>query len=390
MVSREIGSLAVSVIGRIRRRRLPTAKEVADFTRIKAQRPYLRDLMKTTTSLLAAALLACGETMALAADHPGPISGTIVAQAKTADGDSVVQLTRVRDLDIVGPNGKRGFISAASGLVRAGNYLHVVSDDELQLASFLVGSDQPGRLFNLLDGVLPETPAARKKEKPDFEILLALPPNAASPHGALLALGSGSRPNRRRGVVVALGADGNALASHVADLTPLFTPLDALLKETNLEGAAIRGNEFLLFQRGNAGAAVNAIVAYPLDTMLKFLSDPTVVLPQPHIRKVDLGVSKGVPLGFNDAAVLPDGRIVFVAAAEASSTAYDDGALSGAVVGLMDRTGAVLSERSWSPLVKVEGITARLEGDSIHLYAVTDADNPEIATGLYEAVLDLK
>ena len=103
-------------------------------------------------------------------------------------------------------------------------------------------------------------------------------------------------------------------------------------KKPNLEGAAIRGNEFLLFQRGNTGSAVNAIVAYPLDAMLEFLSNPTVVLPPPDIRKVDLGVSKDVPLGFNEAAVLPDGRIVFVAAAEASSTAYDDGALSGAVV----------------------------------------------------------
>lgn len=248
--------------------------------------------------------------------------------------------------------------------------------------SFLVGSDQPGQLFRLLDGRLPEAPAARKKEKPDFEILLALPPNAGSPHGALLALGSGSRANRRRGVVVTLGADGNALASRVADLTPLFTPLDAYFKETNLEGAAIRGHEFLLFQRGNTGTAVNAIVAYPLDAMLEFLSNPTVVLPPPDIRKVDLGVSKGVPLGFNDAAVLPDGRIVFAAAAEANSTAYDDGALSGAVVGLMDRTGAILNKRSWSPLVKVEGITVRLEGDSIHLNAVTDADNPEIVTTL--------
>lgn len=304
---------------------------------------------------------------------------------KTVDAE--IKLTRLRELDVTLPNGQRGFVSSASGLVHVGRYFHVVSDDELYLASFSVGSEQPGQLLRLLPGDLPEAPAARKKTKPDFEALLVLPPDARNPHGTLLALGSGSRSNRRRGVVVSLDADGRVFASNPVDLAPLFTPLDAKFKETNIEGAAIVGDELLLFQRGNAGAGTNAIVAYPLATTLRFLADPSVELPAPDIRIVDLGAVKNVPLGFTDAAALPDGRIVFSAAAEDSANAYDDGSLAGAVIGLVDRTGAILSKQPLSPMVKVEGVAARLKGGSISLNFVTDADDPSTPASLYEAVL---
>ncbi|MGL4262715.1 MAG: DUF6929 family protein [Afipia sp.] len=301
--------------------------------------------------------------------------------------DAEIKLTRLRELNITLPNGKQSFVSSASGLVHIGRYFHVVSDDELHLASFLVGSEQPGELLRLLPGDLPEAPAARKKNKPDFEALLVLPPDARNLHGTLLALGSGSRSNRRRGVVITLDAGGKALASNPVDLAALFTPLDAKLKETNIEGAAIVGDELLLFQRGNAGAGTNAIVAYPLAVTLRFLADPSVELPAPDIRIVDLGTVKNVPLGFTDAAALPDGRIVFSAAAEDSANAYDDGSLAGAVIGLVDRNGAILSKQPLSPMVKVEGVVARLKGGSISLNLVTDADDPSTPASLYEAVL---
>lgn len=343
---------------------------------------------RARVGLIAISLAAFTACAAAQETRPAAVPGA--AASTKAVADEIVRITRLRDLDVIESDGQRSFVSAASGLVRAGDYFHVVSDDELYLASFSTNGERPGRLLRILGGHLPEEAAARKKQKPDFEVLLTLPPDVKNPDGALLALGSGSRPNRRRGVIITLGADGEALSGSALDLTPLFTPLDAKLKETNIEGAAILGNEFLLIQRGNAGAAVNAIVAYPLDAILKFLADPTVALPAPDIRKVDLGTAKGVPLGFTDAAVLPDGRIVFSAAAEASSNAYDDGALAGAVIGLMDRTGTILTKRQLSPMVKVEGVAARLNGDSIHLNLVTDADDPKIAASLYEAILSPK
>jgi hypothetical protein len=104
------------------------------------------------------------------------------------------------------PRGK-AYLSAASGLVRVRQRLFVVADDELHLAMFEEPSsaaDSPapavGTLLQLLDGKLPKDAGKRKKAKPDFECLAALPPLPGCPAGALLALGSGSRPNRETGV----------------------------------------------------------------------------------------------------------------------------------------------------------------------------------------------
>src|SRR5262245_45835362 len=112
---------------------------------------------------------------------------------------------RLRDLDLVRTgDGAPAFVYAASGLAASGGELYVIADDELQLACFPAAGAAPGTLLALLPGALPDGHEARKREKPDFEILLRLPALPRYPSGALLALGSGSRPNRERGALLAL------------------------------------------------------------------------------------------------------------------------------------------------------------------------------------------
>ncbi|MEO6277397.1 MAG: hypothetical protein ABIP59_06225, partial [Roseateles sp.] len=77
--------------------------------------------------------------------------------------------------------------------MQIGQRLFVVADDEHTLAVFDAASDSPGTLHRLFIGELPDKPKARKAAKPDLEALAQLPPFAACPHGALLALGSGSK-----------------------------------------------------------------------------------------------------------------------------------------------------------------------------------------------------
>ncbi len=110
------------------------------------------------------------------------------------------------------PRGLR-FLSAASGLVRVGDWFYVVADDELHLGVFPVDSAAPLRLVRLLDGALPAGAKQRKAAKPDLESLLVLPATAGSPGGALLALGSGSRPNRRIGALLGLDERGEPLGA---------------------------------------------------------------------------------------------------------------------------------------------------------------------------------
>ncbi len=111
-----------------------------------------------------------------------------------------------------------------------------------------------GKLLRIRRGTLPVEKSARKRHKPDFEALVALPPFARFPHGALFALGSGSRPNRRSAVLLALNADGSTHgAPRPIGLQNWFAPLQREFGEVNLEGAFVEHQSLALLQRGNKG-----------------------------------------------------------------------------------------------------------------------------------------
>src|SRR5688572_10672841 len=118
----------------------------------------------------------------------------------------MIALTEIRELDILAAASSLRplHVSAASGLVCLDSIMYVVADDELHLGVFSTRDRGPGHLIRLFDGVLPEPAAARKQQKPDLEALTLLPAFPDFPHGALLAVGSGSRPNRHKGVLLGL------------------------------------------------------------------------------------------------------------------------------------------------------------------------------------------
>ena len=156
-------------------------------------------------------------------------------------------------------------LSAASGLVCANGRAYVISDDEHHLAVFRDRA-RAGELHRLLPGDLPHKKAARKRLKPDLETLFELPVphvlHALHSSGAatLVALGSGSRPNRDTGVVVALDAAGGVERDiRGFDLRPLFEPLRQVLGAINIEGAMVLGDAFVLLNRGVADRSDNAV-----------------------------------------------------------------------------------------------------------------------------------
>ncbi len=299
----------------------------------------------------------------------------------------MINLAFNRELDVLDLDGRLTFISAASGLVRAGAYFHAIADDSLHLASFRSDDPRPGQLTRLLEGELPVSPTERKKQKPDFEALVALPRSREFPFGTLLALGSGSRLNRKRGALIALGPNGEPGAATIVDLDPLFASFEGQFKETNIEGAIVFDGELLLFQRANAGSPVNAIVTFAFEQVLLALENRGIV-PEPRIQNVELGQAGDVPLSFTDAAVA-GGTIVFSAVAERTASAYDDGALVGAVLGTLTSDGRVDTCDAILPLVKVEGIVATAGSDAIRVGLVTDADDPQCPAMLFSATLPL-
>jgi hypothetical protein len=285
----------------------------------------------------------------------------------------MLRASAIRELTVATGAGP-GFVAAASGLVRAGTRVYVIADDRLELAEFAAEGDAPGRLRRLLAGELPDDPAARKLAKPDLEALVRLPGG----DGALLALGSGSRDTRRRGVLWPLKADGALTGEpEPVDLGPLYTELERAIPDLNVEGAAVCGDRLLLFQRGNGRAAVNAAIELDLAAARARLDAGALTADAvTDIRRYDLGEVNGVRLAFSDAAALPDGRIVYSAVAEAGDDTFHDGRCAGAGIGIVERDGTLGHFEPLVPAAKVEGVEARAEGRAIDLLMVADADDP--------------
>ena len=303
----------------------------------------------------------------------------------------MIALTKIRDLNLASaPAARRPLhLSAASGLVRLNSCIYVVADDELHLGVFDTTDRDPGHLIRIFDGVLPDAKSDRKKQKPDLEALTLLPAFGDCPHGALFALGSGSKPNRRLGALIRLDANGVAQNSpRVVDLSPFLAPLEDEFHALNIEGAVVSGAEFRLIQRGNTRHAENAILRYQLSAVLDAVVSGRAGAIKPYaVIPVDLGTIDGVPFSFTDASALPGGDMIFTAVAEDTDNVYDDGPCAAAAVGLADKDGNLQFLDRLDRPCKVEGVDARLHG-GIELLLVTDADDPGIAASLFSATVN--
>ena len=277
-------------------------------------------------------------------------------------------------------------VSAASGIAAPGGWLYVVVDDEPGLGVFPREGDAPGRLLGLPGERLPNDPVARKQQKPDLEALCVLPAHDGAADGALLALGSGSAAPRHRGARWALDARG-ALRGEAqpVDLAPLYAELGRHFAQLNVEGATVCGDELLIAQRGNSAEGINAIAVLDLAAVLAGLPggaiDPAALR---SIERHELPEINGVAATFTDLAALPDGRVVFIACAEATDDPVHDGEFVGAVVGVLGEHSAQLD-----PAHKVEGVWPVVEDGRIELLLVADADDRAIPAPLLRASLEL-
>jgi hypothetical protein len=291
----------------------------------------------------------------------------------------VIRPRTIRELTVEGGR----FICAGSGLVHTGDHIYVVADDQRCLGVFPAKGDAPGCLERFLPGELPADRKERKRKKPDLEALALLP-------GALLALESGSTPQRRGGVVWNLDPRG-ALAGEPRrlDLRPLYDVLDRDIPDLNIEGATVCGRHLLLFQRGNGRGAVNAVVTLDMTALLDSLGDGRIEAGAvTAIRRHDLGEVDGVRLCFSDATGLRDGRVLFTAVAEGGDDTYHDGQCVGSGVGMLDAKGNVRLWERLDPALKVEGIEAQCKDDGIAILMVADADDPESPSPLLAASLE--
>lgn len=293
-----------------------------------------------------------------------------------------MRLTVLRHLDLEAPllPGLPAHISAASGMARVGEWLHVVPDDGVVLSTFRLDGKEPGRVHPLFtDTVLSPDEAERKKAKPDLESMTVVPWGSGQ---ALLALGSGSTPARRRGVLQPLYDCGEVDgAARVFDLSALYAALP--YQDLNIEGVAAVGGRLFLGQRGNSAEGRNELIELDLPAALQRLADgqPWEADLIKESRPVGLGTVMGVRLTLTDLTAYGD-HLLISAAAEDTDNPYDDGAILGSVLGrysLLDGTLSMVSlDGSW----KVEGVEALDDG---RILMVTDGDDPLHPAALLEA-----
>jgi hypothetical protein len=301
----------------------------------------------------------------------------------------MIGLTKLRDLSVIDQAGnERNLpIAAASALLKVGSHLLVLSDDERQMAIFEDGVDEPGTLIRIMEGTTPSSPDQRADHKPDFECMAHLDAFGRFQHGAILALGSGSAPDRNRAALLELTSDGRPGPDfEVVDLGPLYDRLRADIDDLNIEGSAVVGNTFRLMQRGNGPNGRNARVDLDANVVRSALADGKA-LPPDAVRSIDfydLGQLKGVPLCFSDASPLPDERMVFIASAET-----EEGYV-GSSIGLMEPDGSAEFNEPVDHHLKLEGLVAEVVEDGrVHLLMVSDADDPNQGSPLMETHLRL-
>lgn len=291
------------------------------------------------------------------------------------------------------------YLSAASGLVRVRQRLFVVADDELHMGVFddvtapqtqpLTDEPAVGQLIRLLDGDLPQDKGKRKKAKPDFESLVLLPPLPGCPAGALLALGSGSKPNRETAVLIALDVQGmpNGRMA-VVDLAAVYAPLRKRFVDLNIEGALVVSGEFLLLQRGNKGNAPNACVRFDWNLLAPWLAGVQAQPPaSKSVQLMDLGSVDGVPFGFTDGAALHGGAWAFTAVAENTDDSYLDGACVASAIGTVGADGKLQQLHRLDGAPKVEGMAVLADGGDWVFTLVTDPDDPATAAQLLQVRL---
>jgi hypothetical protein len=99
-----------------------------------------------------------------------------------------------------------------------------------------------------------------------------------------------------------------------------------------------------------------------------------------NVTRYDLGAVGGVPFTFTDAALMPDGRVAFLACAEASPDTYRDGEVLGCRFGIADGDDVPVTDvrhrDGTLAVLRLEGLEGR-PGDDATFDVVADMDRPD-------------
>lgn len=302
-----------------------------------------------------------------------------------------------------GATGEQAYVRAASGLCWFQDRLAIVQDDALLLAlldvsgGLLTAEAEAVALPLRADGArFFDVERGNKRDKADLEACLAV---EWQQRPALLAFGSGSRPNRECVALVQPHETGyrSALIEAHALYAQLHVLPGFLTSELNLEGAVLANGRMRLFQRSNGsplGATSPLCATCDLDwqALAAYLENPAQCKPPTpeNVSRYELGAIGGARLTFTDACSLRAAEVLFTASAESSPNAFDDGAVQGSALGKIAASGTKLcllrDEQGQVMKDKAEGV-ALDPRDPQRAYVVFDADDHRVPATLAQVLL---
>jgi hypothetical protein len=332
-------------------------------------------------------MLAAG---AIAACRAAPASTTMPSSAPTALRAVLTdRRPMIYSAEATNPD-RPAHVRAGSGLARFGGRLAVVQDD----LNFIALVDDDGTVEEI---ALPAGPGGRYRfeeelgnrlDKADLECCVVVP---TLDDELLLGFGSGSTDAREQIAFVA----HREMRAHFVPAHGLYDRLRSETRfagsELNIEGAALipaapgpggtgrgeAGREPMLrlFQRGN-GAPRGHLE--PVNATVDLAAPARAPIPSlGSIRQHALGSLNGAPYGFTDATTGPGGEPFFLAGAERSPDAIQDGEIIGAAVGVLSSSGIRMT-----PLVDAEGAPVVVKAEGIcfdgerRVLVVLDPDDP--------------
>lgn len=260
-------------------------------------------------------------------------------------------------------------IGSASGLVYLDDKLYIISDSSTYLYEYHISDEKLNKI------ALVENPQENitKKDKPDFESITTI-------DSTIIISGSGSTNKRN----LSFYYDLKSGEKKENDLTEMYQTIKHQLNfkdgDLNIEGVIVDKGTIFLFQRGNGSEGKNGIISVHNDRYESEIGFTIFNLPK----------IKNVTATFTD-AILVDGIIYFLAAAEDTSSTYNDGEVLGSMIGTIDlKTMKLISSVQISDKHKFEGLTLyKKTATQIEFLLCEDNDSEILESNIYKLVLDI-
>lgn len=271
------------------------------------------------------------------------------------------QLSSVYQLDGVG---------AASGILLLDEQLFIISDSSSFLYRYQLLTQQLHKI-PLVDGAADHI---EKKHKYDLEALCLK-------GQTLYAFGSGSTDMRQNLFCYDLPSQQVSRF----DLSALYAQcrLQAQLAndELNIEGVVYDPNagkpRWIFLQRGNGANAKNGVFVLSSDVLHDHVEIAFIAIQLPKIGTVESSFTDGC---------LHDNKLYFLAAAEDTTSTYDDGEVLGSLIGCIDlATFTLEATEQISDQHKFEGLSVvKKVEQQLQFLLCEDNDTAELKSTIYQ------